>query len=66
VPSQHEHGFPALLVQLLEEEKRLLFQPETAFLVAVHDVESVLSPVIRDIIPFERLYGGDAVSFALM
>ena len=55
MPSQHEHRFPALFVQLLEQQERLLFQPETALLVTVHDVEGILPPVIRDVVAFESL-----------
>ena len=52
---KHEHGLPAFLVQLLKQEKRLLFEPETAFLIAVNDVERVLPPIIHYVITFESL-----------
>lgn len=55
MPAQHEHRFPPLLIQLLEEQQRLLFEPETALLVAVHDVEGVLPPVVGDVVAFEGL-----------
>lgn len=55
VPPQHEHRLPALLVQLLEEQQRLLFQPEAALLVAMHNVQRVLPPVVGDVVAFEGL-----------
>jgi hypothetical protein len=55
MPSKHKHRLPALLIQLLEQEERLLFEPETALLVAVHDVQGVLPPVVRDVVAFESL-----------
>jgi hypothetical protein len=55
VSAQHEHGLPAFSVQLLEEQERLLLEAETSLLVAVHDVEGVLSPVVRDVVSFESL-----------
>lgn len=51
---QHEHGFPALLVQLLEQNQRPLVEPQAALLVSVHDVQGVLSPVSRDVVFLER------------
>jgi hypothetical protein len=42
---------------LFEEEQRFLFQAKTTLLVAVDDVESVLPPVVVDIVAFEGLGG---------
>lgn len=55
VASQHEHGLAALLVELLEEQERLLLQAEAALLVAVHDVQGVLAPVVVDVVAFKGL-----------
>ena len=55
--AKHEHGFPTFLVELFEEEQRLFFQAEAALLVAVHDVEGVLAPVVVDVVAFEGLDG---------
>lgn len=55
MPPKHEHRLPALLIQLFEQEERLLFEAQTALLIAVHDVEGVLPPVVRDVVAFERL-----------
>ena len=57
MPSKHKHRLPALLIQLLEQQQRLFFQPKTALLVAVDDVEGVLSPVVCDVVAFEGLPG---------
>ena len=57
MPSQHKHRLPALLIQLLEQQQRLFFQPKTALLVAVDDVERVLPPVVCDVVAFEGLRG---------
>lgn len=48
---QHEHRLPAFLVQLLEEEERLLFQAETPLLVAVYNVQRILPPIVLDVVP---------------
>ena len=53
--AQHEHGFPTFLVELFEEEQRFFFQTEAALLVSVDDVESVLTPVVVDIVALESL-----------
>ena len=54
MPPKHKHRLSTFLIKLLEQE-RLLFQPKTAFLVAVHDVEGVLPPVVVDVVAFEGL-----------
>lgn len=56
MPPKHKHGFPSLFIQLLKQEQRFLFQSQTAFLVAVHNVQGVLSPIVRNIISLERLF----------
>lgn len=58
---QHEHGFPTFLVELFEEEEGFLFEAEAALLVAVHDVECVLPPVVVDVVAFEGLERGDVL-----
>ncbi len=58
---KHEHGFPALAIELFEQNKRLLPQAETALLVAVDDVEGVVFPVGVDVVFFE---GGGEDFFA--
>ena len=55
VPSEHEHGFPTFFIQLLEQQEGFLFQSQTAFLVAVDDVQCVLPPVVGDVVAFEGL-----------
>lgn len=52
---EHEHGLAALFVELFEEEQRLFFQAEAALLVAMHDVQGVLSPVVVDVVALEGL-----------
>lgn len=59
--SEHEHGLPALSVQLLEQDKRLFVQTQTPLLVAVDDVKRVLAPVGRDVVFFE-CHGEDFVA----
>lgn len=54
---EHEHGFTAFFVELFEEEQGFFFQAEAALLVAVHDVEGVLAPVVVDVVAFEGLDG---------
>ena len=54
---EHKHRFPPLTIQLLEQDQRLLFQTQTALLVAVDDVEGVLAPVGVDVVFLER--GGE-------
>lgn len=51
---QHEHWFPTFLVQLLEQDERSFVQTQATLLVAMHDVQSVLSPVGGDVIFFKR------------
>ena len=51
---QHKHRFPALTIQLLEQDERLLLQTETALLVAVDNVEGVLAPIGVDVVFLER------------
>lgn len=55
VPPEHEHGFAPFFVELFEEEQGFFFQAEAALLVAVHDVEGVLPPVVVDVVAFEGL-----------
>lgn len=54
VLSQHEHGLPPFLVELLEEDERSLVQAETALLVSVHNVQGVLPPIGCDVVFLER------------
>jgi hypothetical protein len=58
MPPKHEHRLPPFLVQLLEQEQRFFFEADTALLVAVHDVEGVLAPVVCDVVSFESLQTG--------
>ena len=55
VAPEHEHGLAAFFVELFEEEQGFFFQAEAALLVAVHDVEGVLAPVVVDVVAFEGL-----------
>lgn len=57
VAPEHEHGLAAFFVELFEEEQGFFFQAEAALLVAVHDVEGVLAPVVVDVVAFEGLDG---------
>lgn len=54
MPPEHEHGFSALAIQLLEQNERFLFQAQTALLIPINNVESVLPPVGVDVVLFER------------
>lgn len=58
---KHEHGFPALAIELFEQNQRLFPQAEAALLVAVDDVEGVVFPVGVDVVFFE---GGGEDFFA--
>ena len=61
VLSQHEHGLPPFLVELLEEDERSLVQAQTALLVPVDDVQGVLPPIGCDVVFLER-HGQDLVA----
>ena len=52
---QHEHRLPTLLIQLLKQEEGLLLEAKAALLVAVHNVESVVAPIVGDVVAFESL-----------
>lgn len=63
MPPEHKHRLSPFLIQLLEQEQRLFLQAQAPLLVAVHDVEGVLPPVVVDVVAFESLAnyvsGGD-------
>jgi len=71
VLAQHEHGLPPLAIELLEQQQRLLLEAQTALLVAVHNVQRVLAPVVVDLVSLERdgqdlvawVFDGDAEGF---
>lgn len=50
---EHEHRLLAFLIKLLEQNKRLLMELETAFLISVYDIQRVLIPRCVDVILFE-------------
>jgi hypothetical protein len=50
--SQHEHGLPTFLVQLLEQDERSFVQTQATLLVAVHNIQGILSPVGGDVVFF--------------
>lgn len=53
VLAKHEHGFPTLLVELLEQDEGSLVQSQTTLLVAVHNVESILPPICGNVVFLE-------------
>ena len=52
--AQHEHWLPTFAVKLFEQQQRLLLETKTALLIAVYDVEGVLTPIVVDLVPFQR------------
>lgn len=54
MPSEHEHGFLVLAVQLLEQDQRFLLQSQAALLVAVDNVQRILPPVGVDVVLLQR------------
>lgn len=63
---QHEHWFPPLFIQLLKQEQRFLFQSQTSLLIAMHNIQSVLSPIVRNIVSLQRLVDNVREAVALM
>ena len=51
---KHEHRLPSLTIQLLEQHQRLLLQPQTSFLISMHDIQCVLSPIVVDLVALKR------------
>lgn len=57
MPPKHKHRLAALKVQLFEQLERFLVEAQTALLVAVDDVERILTPGRVDVVFLER--GGE-------
>jgi hypothetical protein len=48
--AKHEHWFLAFSVQVFEQGQWLLIQIDTAFLVPINDVKSILPPICLNVV----------------
>ena len=53
MPPKHEHRLSTFAIELFEKHEWLLLETETSLLISVYNVQSILPPIVGDIVALQ-------------